>query len=137
MKAEQRIMPPGETDSSAEEQFVSAARMGGEAAFEALYDKYKRYVYSLCLRVATNPAGAEELTRRIFLAAFRSIGAVHGEAGFSNCLRQAAVSENLAYLRSQREMRQTGAGPHPASSPSKPRKQKRSGVASEEPCADC
>ena len=48
---------------------------GGDlAAFEELYGRHHRRVYSLCLRMTQNVAEAEDLAQEAFIQLFRKIG---------------------------------------------------------------
>lgn len=51
------------------------------AALETLYDRYGRPVYSLVLRIAQNPASAEEIVQDIFLQLWRSADRYQIERG--------------------------------------------------------
>lgn len=50
------------------------AQQGEEAAFKALYEAYKKRVYSVCLAMVQTPKDAQDLTRQVFLRLFRNIG---------------------------------------------------------------
>src|SRR6478752_3640541 len=45
---------------------------GDEDALGALYDRFGRSVYSLCLRIVRDTATAEELTQEVFVRLWRS-----------------------------------------------------------------
>ena len=61
-----------------EAELIERAKQGDEAAFEALYHQHKRRVYSLCLRMVSNPAQAEDLAQEAFLQLYRKIGTFRG-----------------------------------------------------------
>jgi RNA polymerase sigma-70 factor (ECF subfamily) len=50
---------------------IERAKQGDATAFQALYDRHKRRVYSLCLRMTANTAEAEDLTQEAFLQLYR------------------------------------------------------------------
>ncbi len=50
---------------------IHSAQRGDAAAFESLYQAHSRRVYALCLRMARNPAEAEDLTQEAFLQMYR------------------------------------------------------------------
>jgi RNA polymerase sigma-70 factor (ECF subfamily) len=78
---------------------IERAKQGDAAAFEVLYNLHKRRVYSLCLRMTTNTAEAEDLTQEAFLQLFRKIGTFRGESAFSTWLHRMAVNVVLMQLR--------------------------------------
>lgn len=82
-----------------EAQAIERAKQGDEAAFEALYNLHKRRVYSLCLRMVSNPAQAEDLAQEAFLQLFRKIGTFRGESAFSTWLHRMTVNVVLMNLR--------------------------------------
>jgi RNA polymerase sigma-70 factor, ECF subfamily len=84
-----------------EVHLVSRAQAGDEAAFAALFEKYKRSVYSLCLRMTRASADAEDLTQDVFLLLFRKISLFRGESAFSTWLYRLVVNAVLARLRKQ------------------------------------
>lgn len=82
-----------------EAQAIERAKQGDEAAFETLYNLHKRRVYSLCLRMVSNPAQAEDLAQEAFLQLFRKIATFRGESAFSTWLHRMTVNVVLMQLR--------------------------------------
>jgi RNA polymerase sigma-70 factor, ECF subfamily len=82
-----------------EAQAIERAKQGDEAAFETLYQLHKRRVYSLCLRMVSNPSQAEDLAQEAFLQLFRKIGTFRGESAFSTWLHRMTVNVVLMQLR--------------------------------------
>lgn len=82
-----------------ESEAIERAKQGDEAAFEVLYNLHKRRVYSLCLRMVSNPAQAEDLAQEAFLQLFRKVGTFRGESAFSTWLHRMTVNVVLMHLR--------------------------------------
>ena len=82
-----------------EAEAIERAKQGDAEAFEYLYGLHKRRVYSLCLRMTSNAAEAEDLTQEAFLQLFRKIGTFRGESAFSTWLHRMAVNVVLMQLR--------------------------------------
>jgi RNA polymerase sigma-70 factor (ECF subfamily) len=80
-----------------EEEIIRQAQEGNAGAFEQLYRRYNRRVYSLCLRMAKNDNEAEDLTQDVFLVLFRKIHTFRGEARFSTWLHR--LTSNLVLMR--------------------------------------
>jgi RNA polymerase sigma-70 factor (ECF subfamily) len=78
---------------------IERAKQGDGEAFQALYDKHKRRVYSLCLRMTANTAEAEDLTQEAFLQLYRKIATFRGESAFSTWLHRLSVNVVLMHLR--------------------------------------
>ncbi|MBI2815643.1 MAG: sigma-70 family RNA polymerase sigma factor [Acidobacteria bacterium] len=91
--------PSPEVPDSREANAIEEAKKGSAAAFEYLYEKHKRRVYSLCLRMTGDTAEAEDLTQEAFLQMFRKIGTFRGESAFSTWLHRLAVNLVLMRLR--------------------------------------
>jgi RNA polymerase sigma-70 factor (ECF subfamily) len=86
-------------NDSNEAELIERAKRGDAQAFQALYDKHKRRVYSLCLRMTANTAEAEDLTQEAFLQLYRKIGTFRGESAFSTWLHRLSVNVVLMQLR--------------------------------------
>ena len=82
-----------------EQQAIALAQRGDHAAFEYIYNAYRRRVYSVCLRMIRNPAEAEDLTQQTFLQLFRKIATFRSEANFSTWLYRVTVNVVLLHMR--------------------------------------
>jgi RNA polymerase sigma-70 factor, ECF subfamily len=92
-RRQQKIHELSEADA------IEKAKQGDAEAFEALYDRHKRRVYSLCLRMTANTAEAEDLTQEAFLQLYRKIATFRGESAFSTWLHRLSVNVVLMHLR--------------------------------------
>lgn len=72
---------------------------GDMAAFEELYARHSRRVYSLCLRMTQNPAEAEDLSQEVFIQLFRKLGSFRGESAFTTWLHRLTVNQVLMHFR--------------------------------------
>lgn len=76
-----------------------AAGKGDIAAFEKLYERHNRRVYSLCLRMTQNSAEAEDLAQEAFIQLFRKIGSFRGDSAFTTWLHRLTVNQCLMHFR--------------------------------------
>jgi RNA polymerase sigma-70 factor (ECF subfamily) len=83
----------------AEDKAISGAQKGDPRCFESLYNRHRRHVYSLCLRMSRNTAEAEDLTQEVFLQLFRKVSTFRGDSAFSTWLHRVAVNVVLMHLR--------------------------------------
>ena len=74
-------MTAAETETQQETDYALAqkAAQADMAAFEQLYQRHNRRVYSLCLRMTSNVSEAEDLAQEVFIQLFRKIGSFRGE----------------------------------------------------------
>ena len=68
-------------------------------AFEQLYQRHNRRVYSLCLRMTGNVSEAEDLAQEVFIQLFRKIGSFRGESAFTTWLHRLTVNQVLMHFR--------------------------------------
>ncbi len=78
---------------------ASAAGGGDMAAFEELYKRHNRRVYSVCLRMTHNVPEAEDLTQEAFIQLFRKIGSFRGDSAFTTWLHRLTVNQVLMHFR--------------------------------------
>lgn len=76
-----------------------AAGKGDMGAFEKLYERHNRRVYSLCLRMTQNAAEAEDLAQEAFIQLFRKIGSFRGDSAFTTWLHRLTVNQCLMHFR--------------------------------------
>ena len=86
-------------------ELVRLAREGNEDAFAALYAAHRTKVYSICLRMTSNTAEAEDLTQTAFLQVFRKLESFRGDSALSTWLYRVAVNTVLMHFR-KRGLRQ-------------------------------
>lgn len=94
--------------SSTDDELVAAVLRGRRDAFQHLYDRYLKRIYSLVYRMV-GPQDAEEVAQEAFLQAYRNLAKFRGEAQFYTWLYRVASNTALQHLRrrSRREGRQT------------------------------
>jgi RNA polymerase sigma-70 factor (ECF subfamily) len=78
---------------------IKRAQDGDADAFGALFQAHKARIYSVCLRMTSNAAEAEDLTQDAFLQVFRKIKKFRGESAFSTWLHRIAVNTVLMHFR--------------------------------------
>lgn len=80
-------------------ELAQAAAGGDMSAFEQLYERHHRRVYSLCLRMMSNTAEAEDLTQEVFIQLYRKTGSFRGESAFTTWLHRLTVNQVLMHFR--------------------------------------
>ena len=75
------------------------AATGEMGAFEELYKRHHRRVYSLCLRMTQNVSEAEDLMQEVFIQLFRKIGSFRGDSAFTSWLHRLTVNQVLMHFR--------------------------------------
>ena len=78
------------------------ASEGDMPAFEELYRRHSRRVYSLCLRMTQNAAEAEDLAQEAFIQLFRKIGSFRGASAFTTWLHRLTVNQVLMHFRKRK-----------------------------------
>jgi RNA polymerase sigma-70 factor (ECF subfamily) len=82
-----------------EAEIIGKAQAGDVGCFEALYERHKRRVFGLCLRMTGNYAQAEDFTQEAFLQLYRKIATFRGESAFSTWLHRLSMNIVLMQLR--------------------------------------
>jgi RNA polymerase sigma-70 factor, ECF subfamily len=85
--------------SSTDFGLTQAASGGDMAAFEELYQRHHRRVYSICLRMLQNAAEAEDLTQDVFIQLYRKVGSFRGDSAFTTWLHRLTVNQVLMHFR--------------------------------------
>jgi RNA polymerase sigma-70 factor (ECF subfamily) len=78
---------------------IKRAQAGDADAFGALFQAHKARIYSVCLRMTSNAAEAEDLTQDAFLQVFRKITKFRGDSAFSTWVHRIAVNTVLMRFR--------------------------------------
>lgn len=80
-------------------EIIKRAQEGDADAFAALFHTHKARIYSLCLRMTSNVAEAEDLTQETFLQVFRKLHLFRGDSALSTWLHRIAVNTVLMHFR--------------------------------------
>lgn len=85
-----------------EQELISRAGRGDEAAFEQLVKSYEKPIYNLCLRMCRDRDEAFDLSQESFLKAWHAISSFHGESKFQTWLLRIASNTCIDFLRKKK-----------------------------------
>ena len=80
-------------------ELTQAAATGDMVAFEELYQRHHRRVYSICMRMLQNTYEAEDLTQDVFIQLYRKVGSFRGDSAFTTWLHRMTVNQVLMHFR--------------------------------------
>jgi len=89
----------GINNATSDFDLTQASATGDMVAFEMLYERHHRRVYSLCLRMIANATEAEDLAQEVFVQLFRKVGSFRGESAFTTWLHRLTVNHVLMHFR--------------------------------------
>ena len=89
----------GDITTAADLELTKVAARGNMAAFEEIYKRHHRRVYSICLRMLQNASEAEDLTQDVFIQLYRKIGSFRGDSAFTTWLHRMTVNQVLMHFR--------------------------------------
>ncbi len=95
IKTEKKI----DISSAKDFELTQAAAKGNMMAFEEVYNRHHRRVYSICLRMLQNATEAEDLTQDVFIQLHRKIGSFRGDSAFTTWLHRLTVNQVLMHFR--------------------------------------
>lgn len=84
---------------------VARAAAGDRNAFERLYRRHVNRVFSLCARMVSDRARAEELTQDVFVRAWEKLHLFRGESSFGTWLHRLTVNLVLNARKSDSRQR--------------------------------
>jgi RNA polymerase sigma-70 factor, ECF subfamily len=90
---------PAFTDESA---LVSGAKLGDNAAFTQLVNRYERKIFRLAKHITQNEEDAEDVLQETFLKAYEHVGEFQEQSKFYTWLVRIAVNEALMKLRKRK-----------------------------------
>ena len=88
-----------ESKPGADYEMARGVAAVGAGAFEDLYRKYFRRVYTVCLRMTRNAHDAEDLTQDVFVHLFKKLGSFRGDSKLTTWLHRVTVNQVLMSLR--------------------------------------
>lgn len=83
-------------------QLVHLAKAGDDAAFESLFRRHHRRIYSIAYGMLRNESDAADATQEAFVRAYRSLPRLEAEGAFGGWLAQIAVNICRDYLKRPR-----------------------------------
>ena len=89
----------GDLTKAKDFDLTQAASKGDMAAFEEVYQRHHRRVYSICLRMLQNAFEAEDLTQDVFIQLYRKVGSFRGDSAFTTWLHRLTVNQVLMHFR--------------------------------------
>jgi RNA polymerase sigma-70 factor, ECF subfamily len=89
----------GDISKIADFELAQVAANGNMVAFEEIYKRHHRRVYSICLRMLQNASEAEDLTQDVFIQLYRKIGSFRGDSAFTTWLHRMTVNQVLMHFR--------------------------------------
>jgi RNA polymerase sigma-70 factor, ECF subfamily len=91
--------PAGDVTKITDLELAKVAAGGNMVAFEEIYKRHHRRVYSICLRMLQNASEAEDLTQDVFIQLYRKIGSFRGDSAFTTWLHRMTVNQVLMHFR--------------------------------------
>lgn len=91
--------PESDVRIGSDYELAQRASTGDMIAFEELYSRHNRRVYSLCLRMTQSAPEAEDLTQEVFIQLYRKIGSFRGDSAFTTWLHRLTVNQVLMHFR--------------------------------------
>ncbi len=91
--------PISDLNKAKDIELARAATGGDMFAFEEIYKRHHRRVYSICLRMLQNTSEAEDLTQDVFIQLYRKIGSFRGDSAFTTWLHRMTVNQVLMHFR--------------------------------------
>ena len=89
-------------DGLTDEQLVESLRLGRTEAFDVLYQRYKRAIYTFCLKLTGDRSLAEDATHDAFVKMYQSIATLTDITLFRTWLYAIARNRIYSILRRQR-----------------------------------
>ena len=80
-------------------ELAQAVSHGAVSSLADLYERHRRRVYTLCLRMTGDACEAEDLTHDIFIQLIRKVGTFRGESQFRTWLYRLTINQVLMHFR--------------------------------------
>lgn len=77
-------------------------KAGQEKAFEAIFDKYRLSVFSICYRYTRNDADARELTQDVFMKIYKNLNKFNEKSKLFTWIYRIVVNTCLSFKRKLR-----------------------------------
>ena len=91
-------------DVRKEKYLIERVQGGDKGSFTVLVDAYGSLVYTVCLRMLTSEAEAEEAAQEVFIKAYRSIGSFQAKSKFTTWLYRISYNHCISEIRKKVKM---------------------------------
>src|ERR1700761_9085789 len=102
-----------ERDDDLTEGYLSGARRGDRAAFQALVERHARGLYRLAWRITGNGNDAEDVVQEAFLKAWKQLSRFDGRASFGTWLHRICTNCALDQVRARKRRQDAALPPEP------------------------
>jgi len=85
-----------------EHDLISRVLSGDEHAYRGLVDHYKRYAFTIALKILDNRAEAEEAAQDAFIKAFQHLRSFQRQSRFSTWLYRIVFNTAISYQRKRK-----------------------------------
>ncbi|WP_101688859.1 RNA polymerase sigma factor [Dysgonomonas massiliensis] len=89
-----------------EEQLIAGCQKQDRIAQKALYEKYSRLLFGICLRYCPDVSSAQDLLQDGFIKVFTSIQSFQGKGSFEGWLKRIFVNLALENIRKDKKILQ-------------------------------
>jgi RNA polymerase sigma-70 factor (ECF subfamily) len=86
-------------------ELIEKIKIGDAAAFQELFERYKKLVINVCFRLIGNKDEAEDLTQDVFLKIFNSARHFKHRSQVSTWIYRIAINRSLNHLRQKKYQR--------------------------------
>ena len=89
-------------ENTDEEKLIALCRVGNDAAYTELYNKYAKLVYNSICRIITHTAEAEDILQEAFYLAFKDIHRLQNATSFGAWVKRIAINRAITFLRKRK-----------------------------------
>jgi RNA polymerase sigma-70 factor (ECF subfamily) len=86
-----------------ERHLIQECQKGDQLAFERLYQKYSRDVYTMALRMTGSEEIAEEVTQEVFISIYKNIKRFQFQSAFTTWIYRIVMRRAADYFRKNRK----------------------------------
>jgi RNA polymerase sigma-70 factor (ECF subfamily) len=97
-----------EREANEDDALVERARAGDRAAFQALFQKYHRRVYSVALGVVKRPEDAMDVVQDAFIKVHKHLATFQGASSFYTWLYRIVMNLGIDHVRRTRKVVEWG-----------------------------
>jgi RNA polymerase sigma factor (sigma-70 family) len=96
------VRPSGVMTNEADLQLIDRILAGEQAVYATLVDRYKRYTFTITLKILQNKPEAEEAAQDAFIKAYHHLAGFNRQSKFSTWLYRIAFNTAISYKRKHR-----------------------------------